>query len=117
MPSTVEYELKPIQGADFNLNIIVKVDGAPIDLTGATVYMQIRVKPNGELLADLDDAGYISIGDPLAGEIAVSVPAAATDGWAWSLAYYDLRILLAGGDTIKPLYGRVRMISGVTTDE
>lgn len=116
MSEQVNYQLRPFQGADFAKNIIIKVNGEPLDLTGAQVFMQFRSKPNGELLLDLDDSGYITLGDAANGEIVINVPAAVTDELAWALGYYDLRIQLAGGQTIKPMYGQVRMFNGVTTD-
>lgn len=51
----------------------------PIDLTGCDVYMQVRKgSPNGVLLTDFKEEGFISIGDASEGEIRIDIPAEKT---------------------------------------
>lgn len=112
----MNYDMIFIQGEDFQQRwqLLDRFTELPLDLTGATVDVWFRRGYRDEPLLKLADEGYISIGDPVAGEIQFDVPASVTDVYDFSQLVYDLRIVWHGGDVTKPVYGRVVIRQGVT---
>lgn len=92
----------------------------PIDLAGKTVRMQIRAKADksSQLLASSDAADtpldvLVLAVDNTAKTITLTIPATATDDFAWKTGYYDIE--LVGTDVIELASGKITVTKEVTT--
>lgn len=92
----------------------------PVDLTGYTSRMKIKDKVGGTVLASTDvlDApkNVLTVAiDTSAKTITLSIPATATDDFAWKTGVYDLEMVSASGVVTTILSGKVAVTKEVTT--
>lgn len=85
-----------------------------VDLTGATVRMQIRAEIGGAVLLELStENGGIAITGP--GTIIRTISAAQTSGLTWTEGVYDLEVEYPDGTVQRYLQGAVSVSREVTT--
>lgn len=106
--------LKPHMSGDTwrGLTLTLSVNGAPMNLTGATVKMQMRKAPtasNAEYTWSTAD-GSISITNAAAGQLAVNKRVVSGTG---SL-HFDLQVTTADGDVRTMVRGTMNLIQDVT---
>lgn len=77
----------------------------PMDLTGATVLVQIRDERTGALLATPTTV----IADAAAGLVSCDIPPAATESALWRTAVWACVVTLAGGEVFEIARGRVTL--------
>lgn len=107
------------QGSTFRLKFSLSktTDGItmPIDLSEATVKMQIRPTHRSDALyLDLYEGGYISIIDAPNGMILIDIPANVTESLSFSKAVYDIQIEFLDNYIIRPIEGYVSLSPEVT---
>lgn len=119
------------QGSDFNPIITYRnppadpdndpdTPGAPINITGFTIRMQVRTgSKTGTLVIDINTGGGgIVITDGPNGQFQLNVPAATTAALTASQfspqAFYDLEIVDLSGVVTRLLEGTVRLSEEVT---
>lgn len=89
--------------------------GSPVDLTGAVAKMQIRATHKSPtVILDLYEEGFITIPQPLLGEILINVPADVTAEFTFGSAVYDLEIHYSNGDVSRLVEGRMALSPEVT---
>lgn len=99
----------------------VPIAGDPYDLTGARAHMQIRNKPGGTILVDLNtENGGITLGtdgDFTTGKIAVYISPVQSNSIKVKKSFYDLFIIFPGEvDSLRILKGKVITAFTVTND-
>jgi len=88
-----------IKGNTFKARkISVIVNTAPLDLTGATICMQIKASASSTTIHDFAH----SISNPSLGEITLNKWTVGINEGTYS---YDLKITLANGDSLTYIYG------------
>lgn len=105
-----KYDIDIYQGATLSFDFTMEnEDGAPVDLSLATVYMQIRQNHrSNELMLDLKVGGYIWIDDPMNGKVKINIPGSITsDLYIRTTGVYDIVLEFTDGNRIKPLAGLV----------
>lgn len=105
------------QGADFDRPFfLTDAAGNPVDITGASAAMQIRVAPGDPtaLLTLSTAAGTLLVDGP-AGSIAPVIPGRVTDALAAGTYAYDVKMLSAAGVTSRTHQGRASVVAEVTT--
>jgi len=90
--------LRMYRGDDRTWAMTLTADGAPIDLTTATLAFSAAATPGGEAVIELTSAdGEIVVTGALAGEITVTIAAADTSAleipYVWSSSWYWPRSL------------------------
>lgn len=89
-------------------------NGPPaVNLTGYTATMQIRPYALAPTV-NYDASGDIVLGT-INGAIALTIPAADTEGFTWWTGVYDLLMTSAGGQVTRLLSGNVSVSPGVST--
>lgn len=92
----------------------------PVDLTGFTARMKVKDKiVGGTVLASTDaldsPKNVLTIAiDEAAHTITLSIPATATDDFAWTKGVYDLEMVSATGVVTGILSGKVSVVKEVT---
>lgn len=91
-------------------------DGAPLDITGASLHMQLRADPAGDDIAiDMSTMnGFLSILDAPNGKWAFSVPIDRTGQVAAGSYMHDMIVILPNGDVHRPYKGNATVEQGVT---
>lgn len=122
--TTVRYDFKPFkQGADWTRTLEFKSNESAVDLSGYTAKMTIRDKPtvNGAELLTIQTTtpttnGSVITMDGVNGLITLSITDDDTDGFNWTKAYYDLKLISGDSDAIEsvPIYGELTVIPKVT---
>lgn len=90
----------------------------PLDLTGATVWFTVKsdsVKSDAEALLALKTGAGVTITDAPNGEFEVVFTPTDTEdieGTWW----YDLKVKLASGRTIRVSYGRIEFLPNITRE-
>jgi len=89
---------------------------APVDLTGASIRMQVRTHKESAtaLLSVSTDAGGITITDAANGEFAVRVEAIDTDDLEFPKGVYDIEIEMPDGTVNRLVEGAVTLSRQVT---
>lgn len=92
----------------------------PVDLTGYTSRMKIKDKVGGTVLVSTDALdtpnNVLSIAiDNATKTITLSIPATATDDFAWKTGVYDLEMVSSSGVVTAILSGKVTVTKEVTT--
>lgn len=87
----------------------------PVDLTGCTGRMQIRLtQASPNIIAELTtENGGIVLGG-VAGTIALKIPAVQTERFAWTTAVYDLELVFLDETVVRIVEGVVSVSAGVT---
>jgi hypothetical protein len=83
------------QGATFDEELLLEVDGDPVDLTGYTAAMKVRATPADDAVLSLTNGSGITLGGAL-GTVAVVITATQTSDIAAGRYYYDLELTSAG---------------------
>lgn len=107
------------QGTTFNPIFTYTDDAAPpvpIDLTGYTARMQIKLKQTDIALIDelTTENGGLTLGG-VAGTIALFINDVDTAAYTFSQAVYDLEIISSGGIVVRLLQGSVILSTETTT--
>lgn len=114
---TVELEVP--QGSTFVYTVTYvdpDLDDAPIDITGYSARMHIRLRIADTTTiyeADSELGGDITI-DPLVGKVTLKVPAAVTAQWTFKKAVFDLEIVDGSGDVTRLVKGTIVLDPEVT---
>ncbi len=92
----------------------------PVDLTGYTARMKIKDKVGGTVLASTEAGdsplNVLAIAiDTVNKTITLSIPATATDDFAWTKGVYELEMVSASGAVTTILSGKVTVSKEVTT--
>lgn len=87
-----------------------------IDLTGATIRMQVRSnKRSTSKLLDLStDTSGITITDAVNGVFQISQTATETAAYSFTSGVYDLEIEFSGGEVRRILYGKFTINEEIT---
>lgn len=112
-------DLKIYQGATFRFSFTLTQYNngteTPVDLSECVPRMQIRPSHNSETLhLDLEENGFITISDPVNGEVAVDIPATSTQELYFSSAVYDIELEFPDGYVMRMVEGRVTLSPEVT---
>lgn len=105
------------QGSTFQRDLTyTDSDGAAIDLSGATVRLQARVRVNAAspVIDISSDTSGITITDAAAGEFQILLSATTTAAYTFTSAVYDLEIEFSDGEVRKILDGIVDVRPEVT---
>jgi len=111
--------LKIDQGATFRKPVTWKLGpapGTPVDLTGCTARMHVRLKvnsPGAPLLELTTENGGVVLGGAL-GTVEMVLTDEQTSAIDWASAVYDLEITFANGTVRRLLQGTVSVSPGVT---
>lgn len=110
-------DLTIYQGATFSRTLLWEAGQppAPVNLTGYTARMQLRVTPDSgfTLLALTTENSRITLGGA-AGTIVLSLSAADTAALAFPRAVYDLELVSPGGVVRRLVEGEVSLSKEVT---
>lgn len=103
------------QGDTLHLEILwTDSEGAPVDMTGCSARMQLRVTPTSAVVLDLStENGRIALA---AGAITLDVDAATMQGLTCEAGSFDLQVTYADGRVATILGGKFRVIPDVTYD-
>ena len=94
-------------------------DGAyPLDLTGATVRLQLRTKKVYSVVLDVSTAsGELTVPEPLNGQVKLEVPAATMEAIAPSVYWCDGQATLADGSVQSSATFEVEVHQDITYDD
>lgn len=108
------YDFVIEQGAGFDRTLYWKdEDGNPINLTGYTAEMKIKVLVGAaETVVTLTDESGITLGGA-EGTIDIALTSAQTNDMTFTWAYYDLE-LTKGGNTVRLVGGKIKLSKAVT---
>lgn len=104
------------QGTDLTLPFVLQNgDETPINLSGYTAAMQLRVLVTAEQAVDTltTDNGRIMI-DAAAGKITCSFPHESTEKYPVKTLVYDLEITSSGGEITRIVQGKAVVSAEVT---
>lgn len=102
------------QGATFPAVLTWKIDGSPVDLTSYSARMDVRKRPQSDVILALTEGSGITLGGS-AGTITLDVSAEDTAAITPGQYVYDLE--LYNGDYVKRLIqGTVSVSAEVTHD-
>ncbi len=110
-------DLELMRGDDREIRLTVSDgSGAPMDLTGAAIRLQMRAKKADDpLLAELSTAdGSIEVSDPASGAAVLKFTSSVTESWGFSAAIYDCEFEFPGGIKKTLLAGKVTVTADVT---
>ena len=94
-------------------NFEVLVNELPLDLTSATIEMQVRINRNTDPVIDIDTASGITITDATAGKFKIDKQVFSAEP---DIYEYDIQITLSGGEIKTYIKGRF-IIEGDITHE
>ncbi len=109
-----QQDLTATTNADWDETLVLGVAGAPLDIAGADITMQLRrhaASPDPDLT--LATGAGLTIQDAPAGKVGLHVEAAAMARIGAGVCVFDV-VVEKGGNVIRPLQGRVCIIQGVT---
>jgi len=89
-------------------------DGAPIDLTGADLRMDVEERPGVDVLEASSANGMIAVTAPATGHFELAVPAAVMGGLAPGVYQHDLVATLANGHVHRIWAGTLTLARGVS---
>lgn len=86
----------------------IKVNDAPLDLSGASILCQFRKKPNAAVVLELDDgAGITIITPPTAGIFGFDEQVFDLGAGSYG---YDIAITLSSGKIVNYVYGTMTVL-------
>ena len=96
------------QGSDYRLRIPILDDADhPVDVTGWSAVGQVRKDADSPLLHDLAVT-------PTGTVVLLHIPGSASDGWTWTRARYDVKLLDPNGVPTRLLEGTVKVRPAIT---
>jgi hypothetical protein len=105
-----KYNIVAEQGATFNLNFTVQIDGVPLNLTGYTFAMQVRRSTSATTtLLNLTSATMTSVGHVSATVSATTMATVPAGRWV-----YDIELTSSGAEVTRILEGRFIVTPEVT---
>lgn len=118
MATTAKYNISLQQGASFERKFVWKgANKRPINLTGWSAVLQVRVGPGQPILIELSTAnGGIELGG-IQGTIKVKLSATQTQALTFTSAVYDLKLIPpSGAGTLdrRLMEGKVTLSPAVT---
>ena len=114
--AAAQYDFTIEQGSKFTLPLEWRSDGgAPVDITGYSVRMQIRQSVNApDVLLEATTAnGLFSIDGP-AGRLTLTLPSSLTAAISWSRGRYDIELVDPAGEARRLIQGSVSVSREVT---
>ena len=113
MPAS-NYDLYVEQGATYRLPFLLRNDnGSPMDLTGCTAKMQVRLSEFSDVVLSLESPSEITI-TPLSGIVEIVI----TDENSFNLKYkhciYDLFLYFPNGEVNKVAVGNIFVSFAIT---
>lgn len=113
MINPATYNITAYQGATYDLNMTWAIGGTPVNLTGYTAAMQVRINPSEtDTILSLTSGSGITLGGT-AGTIAVNVSANTMGSATPGSFVYDLE-LNSGGQVTRLLQGAFTIQAEVT---
>lgn len=116
MPAKIKLNIE--QGATFRYSLNWTAEDVPVDLTGCTARMQIRLDVGSPVvIAELltQNAGIVLNTTP--GQVDLYISATNTAAFNFDTAVYDLEIMFSSGDVCRLIEGEVVLSLEVTRDE
>ncbi len=108
-----QYNFAVKQGADYRLTVTWKnPDGTPVNLTGRTAKMQLRVQPASDALLTLTSGAGLTLGGT-AGTVGIVITAAQGLTLPLEPVLYDL-LIINGTAVDRILEGVATICAGVT---
>jgi hypothetical protein len=105
-----KYNIVAEQGATFNLNFTVQIDGVPLNLTGYTFAMQVRRSTSATTtLINITSATMTSVGHVSATVSATTMATVPAGRWV-----YDIELTSSGAEVTRILEGRFIVTPEVT---
>lgn len=112
MPGTLDFTCP--QGTTFERTLTYKADGTPVNLSGYSARMQVRLNyQSASPVLSLASGSGITISGS-AGTIALLVSASTTSAMSPSTYVYDLEIQSGGGEVSRLIEGRFIVTPEVT---
>lgn len=104
-----KYDFPDITKGDTFLSrtITIEVNGSPLDLTGATPLMQLRLRPGAKVEHEFD----LTISDAAGGEITINEFDVELD---YKTYYYDLQITLSDDTILTYIKGKFKVLSDIS---
>lgn len=103
------------QGTTFEIPIIYKQDGLPVDLTGVTAHAQLREKVSSLVpLVDLASPDNGLVITPAEGKIVMTMTAAQTQALKVYKGVWDMLLTFSDGTKVRILNGQFTVSRGVT---
>lgn len=119
--SAAEFDLVIEQGTDFDKDLLYKINGSPVDLTGFTAEGKIRKKPSDPVVAEFTvnfatdrTSGIFTIS--LSKAQTLAIPTGESDSSADSLYQYDVMLTDGTDKTIRLLKGKVTVSPAITKE-
>jgi hypothetical protein len=107
------YDITIEQGADYTLGLSVKErNGAPVNLTGATIKSHIREHGDAPKVAEF----IVIMLDAAAGLFGLSMPGSISDTLPPVSAFYDVILIRSNGIRQRIVEGRVTINRAITHD-
>jgi hypothetical protein len=103
-------------GATFDRILTWKIDGVPVNLTGATARMQIRQKVSSPVILELNTTNTRIVLGGVAGTIQLKLSAEETSELAPGNFLYDL-LINHGTEVDRLVEGKFHIVAGVTHDD
>jgi hypothetical protein len=113
MITPITNNLLIFQGATFDQEFLLEVDGDPVDLTGYTAAMKVRATPADDAVLSLTDEDGITLGGA-AGTVDVVITATESALIDAGRYYYDLELTSAGVVT-RFIQGTFRVSAQITS--
>lgn len=99
------YDLECPQGTTFTRLLTIKNDGVPMNLSGYTARMQVRLNyDSNDTIVSLTPGSGITL-SASAGQITLGISASATAAFSPKSYVYDLEIESGGGDVSRLMQG------------
>lgn len=76
-----------------------------VDLTGATLQMQLRPRVKGDVLVDFATAGYLRIDNTLQGKFSINIPAEETAQMTFGRGVFQLEVHFPDGVVVRLMEG------------
>lgn len=92
----------------------VTQERTPVDLTLASLQMQLRTRIDGDVLIDFAEAGYISITSDKDGQFEINIPAQDTETFNFNRGVFDIEVHFADGVVVRVMTGRMVLSREVT---
>lgn len=108
------YNINVYQGTTFTLAPVWKIDNLPVNLTGYTADMQVRVAPDQPIIVELSTSNGRAVITGALGKITLTLTAAQTAALAEGVYQYDLNLTAPNTTVTKILTGNFVVQASVT---
>lgn len=108
------YNISVYQGTTFTLAPVWKIDGLPVNLTGYTADMQVRVATDQPIIIELSTANGRAVINGGLGQIILTLTAGETSTLTEGTYLYDLNLTAPNSTVTKILTGNFTVQASVT---